>query len=199
MTRIGRPFTESLKLFAISNQLVENDLDRVERQLGIDLGRGHQGRLEKDQDYYPQIDREIRQSAAKMSEHYEVFYSLENSIRSLITDTLDAAEPGGWWESGRVPEAIKKEAEKKMKREVDSGVTPRSPEPIDFTTFGELGEIIKANWDVFGGIFSSQNAVVQVMSRLNLLRGPIAHCSPLAEDEVVRLRLSVRDWFRLME
>jgi hypothetical protein len=29
--------------------------------------------------------------------------------------------------------------------------------------------------------------------------GPIAHCAPLAEDEVVRLRLSVRDWFRLMQ
>jgi hypothetical protein len=38
-----------------------------------------------------------------------------------------------------------------------------------------------------------------VMSRLNTLRGPVAHCTPLAEDEVLRLRLSVRDWFRLME
>jgi hypothetical protein len=27
----------------------------------------------------------------------------------------------------------------------------------------------------------------------------VAHCSPLAEDEVLRLKLSVRDWFRLME
>lgn len=37
------------------------------------------------------------------------------------------------------------------------------------------------------------------MTMLNSLRGPIAHCSPLADDEVVRLRLAVRDWFRLME
>ena len=70
---------------------------------------------------------------------------------------------------------------------------------MDFTTFGELGEIIKANWDVFGGAFTSQPAVSKVMSSLNTLRGPIAHCSPLAEDEILRLRLSVRDWFRLME
>lgn len=37
------------------------------------------------------------------------------------------------------------------------------------------------------------------MNSLNLLRGPIAHCSPLAEDEVVRLKLTLKDWFRLME
>ena len=37
-----------------------------------------------------------------------------------------------------------------------------------------------------------------VLSRLNALRGPIAHCSILAEDEIVKLNLSVRDWFRLM-
>jgi hypothetical protein len=36
------------------------------------------------------------------------------------------------------------------------------------------------------------------MGVLNTLRGPRAHCSPLAEDEVVRLLLEVREWFRLM-
>jgi len=37
------------------------------------------------------------------------------------------------------------------------------------------------------------------MANLNTLRGPIAHCSPLAPDEVLRLQLTVRDWFRLQE
>jgi hypothetical protein len=191
---------EQIKLFGMSNQLLENDLDRVERELGLDLGRSHEKTLEKDQDYYPQLDRAARQEAASMSKHYEVFYSLEKSVRALIADTLEAAEPGGdWWESGRIPTQIKSNAEGLMKREVDAGVTPRSLEPIDFTTFGELGEIIKANRDVFGSIFPSQKAVERVMANLNTLRGPIAHCSQLAEDEIVRLRLSVRDWFRLME
>ena len=38
-----------------------------------------------------------------------------------------------------------------------------------------------------------------IMTSLNTLRAPIAHCSPLAEDEVVRFQLTVKDWFRLME
>jgi hypothetical protein len=134
-----------------------------------------------------------------MSQYYEIFYSLEKTIRSLVGDTLQTAEGEGWWASGRVPVKIKQDADGRLQREIDSGMTVRSSSPLDFTTFGELGEVIKTNWDLFGAMFSSPKAVERVMSNLNTLRGPIAHCSVLAEDEVVRLRLSVRDWFRLME
>jgi hypothetical protein len=191
--------SDALKLFAITSQLIEHDLDRIEREHGIDLQRGHRKTLETDQDYYPQIETAIRTEAAKMAPHYEIIYSLETSIRVFVDDLLTAAAlPDPWWHHTRVPSHIKKEAEERMKREIDSGMTPRSDEPLDFTTFGELGQIIIQNWDVFGAVFSSKKAVERVMGNLNSLRGPVAHCSPLAEDEVVRLRLSVRDWFRLM-
>jgi len=188
-----------LKLFAISNQLLENDLDRIEREFATDLRRGHTRAVEKDDAYYPQIDRSIRAEAARMSQHYEIFYSLEKTIRSLVSNTMQASEGEMWWSTQRVPLKVKQDAESRMTREIDTGTTPRSDDPLDFTTLGELGEVIKANWDLFGSIFTSQKAVEKVMASLNTLRGPVAHCSPLAEDEVVRLRLSVRDWFRLME
>lgn len=190
---------EALKVFGITNQLLEHDLDRVEREHAIDLNRGHRGSVEGDQDYYPQIERQFRAEAAAMAPHYEVFYSLERTIRAQVADQLEADKGDGWWESERVPEEVKKEVAKRRKKETEAGVTRRSDDPIDFTTFGELSEIIKTNWDLFGAIFSDIKAVQSVMSRLNTLRGPVAHCTPLAEDEVLRLRLSVRDWFRLME
>jgi hypothetical protein len=189
----------ALRLFALANQLVEHELDRVEREHVVDLRRSHRQTLDSDEDYYPQIEQEFRSEAAAMAPHYEVFYSLEKAIRRLISDSLEAEEGDNWWNSNRVTPELQKEVEKRKKRELDSGTTPRSPDPIDFATFGELGEIIKANWDVFGSIFTTVRAVEKVMGSLNTLRGPIAHCSPLAEDEVLRLRLAVRDWFRLME
>jgi hypothetical protein len=112
-----------------------------------------------------------------------------------MEDQLGAA----WWNSGKVPAQIMSEVQKRIQREADAGVTRRSADPLDYTTFGELSGIITANWDIFGAIFSSQKAVEKVMSSLNSLRGSIAHCSPLAPDEVLRLRLTLRDWFRLME
>jgi len=77
-------------------------------------------------------------------------------------------------------------------------MTRRSDDQIDYTTFGELSVIITSNWDLFGTIFTSRRAVEKVMSSLNLLRGPIAHCCPISEDEVLRLRLAVKDWFRII-
>ena len=153
--------------------------------------------MDVDEAYYPQIESAIRAEAAEMAPHYEVFYSLETTIRRLVRGQLQEAQDDWWTE--RILEQIRKDAEKRQQKEIDSGVTPRSDDPMDFLTFGELSEIIKGNWDVFGAVFSSQKAVERVMSNLNTLRGPIAHCSPLAEDEIVRLRLTVRDWFRLGE
>lgn len=186
-----------IKLFGITNQFAELDLDRVESTFQIDLGR-KKSKIERDNIYYPQFELQIRNEAKMMARHYEIFYCLEKSIRDLITTTLETSAGDNWWDE-KVPLIVKDEVKKRIQKDVDSGVTLRSEEKIDFTTFGELGEIIKSNWAIFGSIFNSMKAVEKVMSALNTLRGPIAHCSKLAEDEELRLQLSVRDWFRLME
>lgn len=186
--------------FGMANQLAEINLDAVEKKYSIDLGRRTNEEI-LEENYFPQFDESVRNEAAEMSRHYEMFYCLEKTIRELICDTIQAAEGQNWWDSPRVPERLKSEVDSRIQRETDSAVTLRSDEPIDYTTFGELGELIKANWDLFGSIFSnaSARAVERVLANLNILRGPIAHCSKLAGDEIVRLELSVRDWFRLME
>jgi Swt1-like HEPN len=192
------PFAESMKLFGMTTQLIEHDLDRVEGEFAVDLRRDHQSLISADEAYYPQIESEIRAEAASMAPHYEVFYSLETSIRRLVAESLEAEHGDDWWET-TVPEQIRKDAQKAKKNELEAGTTPRSDALLDYTTFGQLTDIIVSNWGVFGGMLSNQKAVSKVLASLNTLRGPVAHCSPLADDEVVRLKLAVRDWFRLME
>ena len=133
-----------------------------------------------------------------MSKNYAIFYCLENSIRETIVQRLEEQHGTGWWGTA-VPASIRKNAEGNRKKELSSGVTPRSTELIDFTNFGELGEIIKANWDIFGDLFRDVRAVEKVLATLNTLRAPIAHCKALAPDEELRLQLGLRDWFRQME
>jgi hypothetical protein len=103
-----------------------------------------------------------------------------------------------WWEE-RVNPEIKKNVESNIKRELESGFTERSENKIDYTTFGELTIIVQENFDAFEDLFKNPKAFSKIMTSLNQLRGPMAHCCPLAEDEVVRLNLAVKDWFRLME
>ena len=133
-----------------------------------------------------------------MSAHYEVFYCLEKTIRDLISDRLKADFGSTWWDT-KVPQSVKDNVEKNVKREKESAVTARSGAEIDYTTFGELGEIVRQNWSTFADTFSNQKAFDKIMTSLNVLRGPIAHCCQLAPDEIVRLELTVKDWFRLME
>lgn len=191
---------DGLKIFLMTAQLMEEDLDEVEQNLAIDLGRERNAGSGEAADYYPQIEHAFRAEAKEMAPHYEVFYSLERTIRTLVADSLEASDGAGWWrDPNRVPSKIKDDCEARLKKEEDTGVTLRSEDPLDFSTFGELGQIITSNWDVFGALFKSEKAVTRIMANLNTLRGPIAHCTLLGEDEVVRLRLSVRDWFRQME
>jgi hypothetical protein len=188
-----------IKLFGMTNQIIEAELSSIEKKFGVDLARRSIAPEEKDSVYYPQFDKAVREEASSMAAHYEIFYCLEKTIRGIITEMMEDAEGATWWDSARINPNLKNEVKKRIQRDVDSGTTPRSSAPLDFTNFGELSEILRGNWDIFGDLFNSQKAVERVMANLNTLRGPIAHCSPLAEDEAVRLELSVRDWFRLME
>ncbi|MDR7221216.1 Swt1 family HEPN domain-containing protein [Aminobacter aminovorans] len=146
-----------------------------------------------------QFSADVRDNAVMMAEHYKLFYMLENDIRRLIDDTISEHHGSTDWWDKFAPQTAKEEFKSNLQREREAGFTPRSDNQLDYVTFGQLGEIIRTNWALFGGILSNQKALGRVMYSLNNLRGPIAHCGILAEDEVDRLKLTVKDWFRLLE
>jgi len=185
------------RYFMLNNLTIESAVRAAEIEIGLDFGHSKPKVDEQDQIYYPQFSQQVRQEAERMAKNYVLFYSLENSIRDLITDVLAEKFGEGWWiQPGVVPEVVSKSAEGNQKKESGTGVTGRSDRMIDYTNFGELGEIIKANWDDFGSIFRDKRAVEKILANLNTLRSSIAHCTALAPDEELRLHLSLRDWFR---
>jgi hypothetical protein len=185
-----------VKLFGMTTQLIAQDLTAVGERYALDIGHLPRTKLDESE-YYPQFEQSVRIEAARMAAYYETFYCLEKSIRKLITEQMED-DPSDWWTSGKIPTAVSDEVKKRIKKEIDAGVTQRSTDKLDYTTFGELASIITANWDVFGSVFVSPKAVERVVGNLNTLRAPIAHCSTISDDEALRLRLTVRDWFRIM-
>lgn len=195
-------FERDVKSFGMTNMLIESEIDQLEQKLGLKLRNDStkedtQNEIEKA--YFPQFAEALRTEAAEMARSYELFYCLEKTIRLQITELLKENKGADWWNDTVVPQHIFGEVKKRILRERESGITPRSTDQLDYTNFGELGEIIKANWSLFASVFNNIKAVEKVMSNLNSLRNPIAHCSVLAEDERLRLDLSLRDWFRLAE
>ena len=188
----------SVRSFGMSGFLICDELRQIEQRFGIELGHVSKAEVGSAVAYYPQFEQSVRLEAAKMSENYEVFYCIEQAIRKLIVETLEDAEGIDWWSSTRIAPDIKSDVASLVRKERDNGVTPRSDNMIDYTTFGQLSGIITSNWDLFEPTLKNKRGVDRVMANLNLLRGPIAHCCPMQEDEIDRLRLAVKDWFRMI-
>ncbi len=188
-----------IRAFGMSGLQISSGMSRIEREFGIILGHEQISATGRKAAEYAQFESALRSEAARMSEFYEVFYCLENSIRTLVNDIMIDAEGADWWNSHRVDEdRIRKPTVQRQKKELDSGITVRSDRLIDYTTFGELSQLITDNWELFVPVFNSKSAVSNVSNQLNLLRGPIAHCNPTDELEQDRLNLAVRSWFKLM-
>jgi hypothetical protein len=192
--------SDRLQLMHMSRQLLQVELDEVAGRYAVDPIAPVDGQddVVENEGYYLQFPADLRKQALEMSQYYQIFYCLENEIRDMVESQLEETYGEQWWDI-QAPENIKTSVVANQKREQDNGVTLRSSHPIDYTTFGELGEILKFNWDIFGATFNSKRGMEKVLASLNLLRGPIAHCAPLADDEVLRLHLAVRDFYRLME
>lgn len=192
---------DRVKAFGMTNLLIETDLEEIEKKYDVILKPREKTDIpsEIEETYFPQFESSLREEAARMAKSYELFYCLEKTIRKQISEMLESQHGENWWCDKVVPQNIVGDVNKRIQREQESGITPRSTEELDYTNFGELGEIIKMNWALFASVFNNIKAVEKIMFNLNTLRNPIAHCSMLAEDEVLRLELSLRDWFRLGE
>jgi hypothetical protein len=189
--------TDAIRLFGLNNLSIESDIRRVEIENDVDLGHRPQAVAGPEEQFYPQFSQKLRDEADAMTRHFAIFYCLENSIRELISDRLEEAHGENWWNTV-VPPNVRENATKNRSKEIAAGVTLRSESMIDYSNFGELGEILKANWGIFGDTLRDISAVQKILGSLNSLRAPIAHCKPLAADEVVRLHLGLKDWFRQM-
>jgi hypothetical protein len=69
----------------------------------------------------------------------------EQAIRKLIGETMQDGAGSNWWNSGRVPGDIRTAAEALVQKERDNGISQRSDDLLDYTTFGQLSGIITSN------------------------------------------------------
>ncbi len=187
-----------VELFIMKCAVIELSVRSLNAISSDGAGDSESTNIDKILPYLRQFAASNRNNASRMARYYEIFYMLENEIRDFISSTLEAAHGINWWDKV-ISHNIKEEAKRNRDREQQAAITVRSDEDIDYTTFGQLSDIISENWVDFAGMLSDIRAVKRVLSGLNTLRGTIAHCGVLAEDEVDRLFLSIKDWFRVLQ
>ncbi|WP_152036642.1 Swt1 family HEPN domain-containing protein [Burkholderia pyrrocinia] len=134
--------------------------------------------------------------AKKMSSVFTAFFCIENSARDLIAERLLSRKGLDWWNCA-VPAKIRAAVEKLKEREAANKYhAARSTALIGYTLFGNLGQIIIANWDDFSDLFPDQAWVMSRFNDLEMSRNIIMHTGTLPQIEVDRVESILRDWNR---
>lgn len=187
-------FAKKLEHFAFKNLMLETDLIELEES-GIDIQ--HIDTIsQKDIVDTDLFEQKILASARRMARFYVYYYAFENSIRSLISGRLEEKHGVNWWEL-KAPSGVKENVKKNQISELDTAMAIRSDDPLYYTNFGELIDIINANWDDFSDTIRSKKAMQSVISQFGKIRNVIAHSCELEEDDIFRLKLLIKDWFRI--
>jgi hypothetical protein len=185
---------DRLKLFGMHNLMLETDLHKLEaRGIQIEHAKTILKAEVVDVDLF---ENDILQEARKMADFYVIYYSVENSIRRLVSERLEEKHGPSWWTS-KVPQGVQDAVDKKQRDERDTTMSIRSDDPLTYTNFGELIAIFDANWADFSDTLRSQKAMQQILSQFNKVRNLVAHSCALNDDEITRFKLLVKDWFRI--
>jgi hypothetical protein len=185
---------DKLKQFVFDAMLAENALAQLSSQ-GISVGGSAATPPLISLDELGFSPR-ILYDSAKMASVFAAFFCLENSVRELITERLLARKGTEWWNTA-VPARIKASVEKLREKEADNRYhTPRSVALIGYTMFGNLAQIIIANWDDFSDLFPDQAWVTARFNDLEMSRNIIMHTGLLPQIEIDRIGSIVRDWLR---
>lgn len=186
--------SNQLRNFGMRNLMLEADLEKLEKS-GIHIG--HASTIKKDSIVDTELfEASILADARRMADFYVLYFSLENTIRKLIDGRLSEKHGLDWWDT-KVPLGVRNAVQEKQKREKETPMSIRSEDPLSYTNFGELIDIINANWVDFSDTVRSPKAMQTTLSQFNLIRNIIAHSAILHDDEIARFKLLIKDWFRI--
>ncbi|QXV64994.1 hypothetical protein INP83_18210 [Mucilaginibacter sp. 21P] len=187
-------FNKKLERFAFKNLMLETDLLKLEES-GIDI-QHIDTIIKKDIVDIELFEHDILMSARKMARFYVYYYAFENSIRSLISGRLEEKHGINWWDI-KAPAGVAKNVAENQAKEKETAMAIRSDDPLSYTNFGELIDIITYNWEDFSDTIRSKKSMESVVSQFSKIRNVIAHSCELEEDDIIRLKLLIKDWFRI--
>jgi hypothetical protein len=188
-------FEQKLEHFAFKNLMLETELINLETA-GIDIQ--HIDTIKQKEIVDLELfEHDILIAARKMARFYVYYYAFENSLRRLISGRLKEKYGINWWNL-KAPNGVKQNVASNQAKELETAMAIRSDEPIYYANFGELIDLISANWEDFSDTIRSKKAMESVVSQFGKIRNVIAHSGELAEDDIFRLKLLIKDWFRIL-
>lgn len=140
-----------------------------------------------------ELDERFVSEAREMSLVYVLIAAFENSVRELISSTLQEEVGEEWWEKC-VSEKIREQASQRMNEEEKiKWHTPRGADPINFTMLPNLLNIIRQNQQHFA-IIPSIDWAANIFDVIERSRNVIMHSGRISQRDMARLGTFIRDW-----
>lgn len=138
----------------------------------------------------------VRQ-AMKASEGYRLFFSFEAYLRDLVVDVLSKDSSSNWWD--KVPKDIRDEvARMEETEEAKRWMALGSRDKSALMTYPQLLRIVDVCWkDGFEDLLRDKGLLTEARI-LSHLRNTLCHMTALSEEEMERIRQTMRDWFRVV-
>jgi hypothetical protein len=153
-------------------------------------------RLSPGYDLAPVMPEELKQ-ALRAAETYKLFFLFESYLREFVLGVLSKDPAVSWWD--KVPSDVQTEVEKlEEMEESKTWMALGSRDKSRLLTYPQWLRTIDVNWkDGFSDLVRDK-ALVGQARLIGHLRNAICHMTAIPEDETERVRVVMRDWFRVI-
>jgi hypothetical protein len=127
-----------------------------------------------------------------MQRWYRMLFVFENVLRDFLTTRLVEVKGDDWFNVCATSSMRAKVKDRKEKEEKSQWHVGRNQHPLYYLDFGDLGYLIKNNWDIFKDFFD-QTWILSRIDEAEKTRNVIAHTNILSSEEGQRLELYLRD------
>lgn len=135
------------------------------------------------------------QMAIEAAEPYKLFFVFERYLREFVIEVLSNDGQEDWWP--KVPKDVQDEITKLEETEdAKSWMALGSRSKADLMTYPQALRIVDHCWkDSFEELIRDK-ALVQQARLIGHLRNAICHMTTIPDEEIARVRQTMRDWFR---
>lgn len=151
-------------------------------------------RISKSHDLAVSMPDSVRM-ALDAAEAYKLFFVFERYLLDFVVEVLTKDGVQDWWP--KVPKDVQDELTKLEETEdAKSWMALGSRNKSALMTYPQILRVIDHCWkDHFEDLIRDK-ALIQQARLIGHLRNTICHMTPIPEEEVERVRQTMRDWFR---
>jgi len=185
---------DDLYSFIYRGVLTEEALDKAGRQRRAHFGAEEARAMQKSLSY-DVLDPEALADAERMTTAYAAIHAFENIVRQLVTKAMAELHGEEWWE--HVPDRIRRSVKSRMAEDAKfRWHGARGTSEMNYCDFSDLSSIIVTNWVAFEDILANMEWAKAILSTLEKSRNTTMHGGVLADEDVERIGVNIRDWIR---